>query len=185
MTASCRADFEAPTSLTSCIFVTHTHTHTHSVFLQPPSFSLHSELLHSPTRSSGSSSSRTVPPCSSGRRSRSSLPCAASARCPGPDAGPPLQHRSQGHPQLLSGIPGQYVQHAHTQQGSGVCVNSCRKVKYCVQSLFTKKCVFGTLLALVTHPRTWILCCLCVPQTVVANTVNVNRMILMEMQGCI
>lgn len=107
VTASCRADLEALTSLTSCT-LSQTHTHTHSVFLQPPGFSLHRELLHSPTGSSGGSSSSTVPPCSSGR-SRSSLPSAASAWCPGPDAGSPLQHRSQGHPQLLSGIPGQYV----------------------------------------------------------------------------
>jgi len=55
--------------------------------LQPPSFSLHSWLLRSPTRSNGSCSRGSVPPRRSCR-----LLSAASAGRPGQDAGSALQH---------------------------------------------------------------------------------------------
>lgn len=75
-----------------------------SSVLQPPSVSLHSWLLCSPTRSHGSSCRSSAPPCC-----RRRVLSAASARCPGEDAGSALQHRGQRHPQLLPGVPGENV----------------------------------------------------------------------------
>lgn len=88
--------------------------------LQPPGLSIHSGLLCSSTRSHGGGGGGPVSPRSGGGGRSSGggggLPRAAPARRPGPDAGPPLQHRGQGHPQLLPGIPGQYAS-ARTQPG--------------------------------------------------------------------
>uniref|UniRef100_A0A3Q3JF00 RRM domain-containing protein n=1 Tax=Monopterus albus TaxID=43700 RepID=A0A3Q3JF00_MONAL len=71
----------------------------HSVLPQSPCFSLHRWLLRSSTRSHGSSCCPATSWCS--RR----LNYAGPAWCPGQDAGSALQYWSQGHPQLLPGIP--------------------------------------------------------------------------------
>lgn len=88
-----------------------TDTPSFSLSLQSPSLSIHSGLLCCPARSHGGSDGGSVPPCGCGGSSSCSggggLPSAAPARRSGPDAGSPLQHRGQGHPELLPGIPGQ------------------------------------------------------------------------------
>ncbi|KAK5935046.1 hypothetical protein CgunFtcFv8_020444 [Champsocephalus gunnari] len=81
---------------------THVHEHEHElhgVLPQPPSVPLHNELLCSATWIDGSSGRSPAPPCSL------RLLRAAAAWSPDEDAGPALQHRGQGHPQLLPGIP--------------------------------------------------------------------------------
>lgn len=72
---------------------------------QPPSVALHSWLLRSPTRSHGSSRcSSAAPSC------RCGVLGAASARCPGEDAGAALQHGGQRHPRLLPRLSGEALQ---------------------------------------------------------------------------